>query len=218
MKNPTMIYVIDIETTGLDPHRCGIVQIGATELWHRKHPFFMACRPLPGTADIDPEALAVNGTATSDLYDITRPSTYKALLSLMEWMRPEGIIAGCNVHFDHAFLAVALRRYGLTPLPFRLLDLHSIAAAAAIRGTRTPKGWVDLKPGGIKAGEIYRILDMPPEPKPHHGLRGAVWTAEALRRALGAAPDRAFWEAADIFSPHSANTQPKEKPRHVTTR
>jgi len=120
---------IDLETTGLDPARHEILEIGVirvdactlTELDStdiRVHPTRLA--------DADPEALRRNG------YSPRRWENAASLPEALDWVAPllvGATLAGHNVGFDRAFLEVAWRATGGPPpdLDHHLLDTATLA-------------------------------------------------------------------------------------------
>lgn len=177
-----LILVVDLETTGLNSEKNSILQIGAVWLSGRKGEFFLDCRVWPG-ATVEPEALRINGMSYERCTDTTLPSEQKALTAFLEWVGPGPVmLAGLNPTHDRAFLRAAYRRaYGapLNVFPHRCLDLHSVVVAHELREMTA------IPSQGLGTDMLYQMLEMPPEPRPHHALNGARWEAAAFELALG---------------------------------
>lgn len=185
------ILVVDLETTGLNARVHSIHQIGAVWLTGGVGEFSMDCRIWPGAA-IDPEALSISGRTLEQITDPSLPLEGDAVKALLDWADvecgPGGkllmLLAGLNPSFDRAFLHEAQLRPSSPKVmarrfPHRVLDLHSLAISYAIgRGEPVPSR-------GYSTDEIYSVLDMQPEPRPHVAIVGARMEAEALRVLLG---------------------------------
>ena len=136
--------VVDLETSGVDPERNGILEVGAVFLnyqqelaidgdWHR------AVAPHPETA-IDPSSLQITGIDLNNR-DSEPVSEQDALQGLFTKVRHAMKAADCtravlvahNASFDHQFIDRAARRNGLkrNPFhPFTAIDTASLAAVA----------------------------------------------------------------------------------------
>lgn len=191
------ILVVDIETTSANRFHAGIVEIGAIWL----HPaygrsrgmcFEMKCRPRPD-AEIDPDAIAVNGcdwlldpTVASESEAIERFADWIADSLHMEALKENALImAGMNVGvFDWLILKIAFHLANIVfPFSFRTIDLHSIAMREAMAA-----GIDDIGGDGMSAGAIFEMLALPAEPKPHRALCGALLEHRALWDLLGPEP------------------------------
>lgn len=186
------ILVVDVETTGLAPKACGLVEIGAHWLSGPRagEEFEIRCRPFSG-AIVQPQAIEVNGCDW--LADPHVLGEMEAFDIFLEWVGSgDVLLAGMNPRFDWEFLRASYdRRYAPQPgritagkppkFPFshRQLDLHSVAIAWAVANQKPFTG------KGIYTDAILTMLGLPPEPKPHRAIRGARCEAEAFRVLLG---------------------------------
>ncbi len=193
-----MILCLDLETTGLDEQRCGLLEIGACWL-HSGESFFRECRPL-ANCDIEPEALAVNGWTVERLSDPKLLPEEHAIAEFLGWARGAHggngkiQIAAWNAHFDHRHLCAGMGRAGYEsmhrPFAHRLLDIHSILAADTIRARikgsmMDPEQLVNFGNEVANCDAASTMLGLPPEPKPHNALAGAKQVRAMLRRLLG---------------------------------
>jgi DNA polymerase III epsilon subunit-like protein len=131
-----MFYTsIDLETSGLDPQRHGIVSIGAitTQADGRKvEQFYSLCNPFGPASklEMDPQAMEINGLKPSEIANA--PNMLVTLRDLMfHWTEFNPTLVFCNAPFDVAFLLAAIRReQRLAPLYEkyyrRVLDLYGL--------------------------------------------------------------------------------------------
>jgi len=177
---PYNIVVVDLETSGLDPLRHGILEIGAHRLADGNE-FSCAVR-LADAMEYDPGVFRINGITEAEARSEDRMSEAAALSEFFLWLG-EGhrdTIAGSNPKFDHDFLKVVAGKEGFGKWPFgrHLFDLQTAAVTYLIAtGTEVPNS--------LSADSIYRALGLPEEPKPHKALRGAQHEAHAFRVIFG---------------------------------
>jgi len=178
------MIVLDIETTGTDPKRHSIVEVGAIDFDCPDNYFNKRCRIWTG-AEIVPGAMEINGLTLEEIQDIKLP-TQKELISLfIAWMDKieDRTVAGQNVDFDINFLNESSARCGFNfRLGKRKVDQHSIVYAHYLKRNIIPP----LKDGSsdLKSDLIMNYVGLPPEPKPHRAINGARYEAEALSRLI----------------------------------
>jgi DNA polymerase III epsilon subunit-like protein len=179
---PKNFVVIDLETTGLDPERCQILEIGAVDAAGRR--FYRRCAITRGCR-VDWPALECNGIDALDLGEGIHVG--EALCDLMGWLlgNPQinrWIIGGKNPEFDYRFLRANWPDPNLSQfkevISRRCVDLHSLVYGMALRS-----GW-DMTADDFSTDDLYRSLGLEPEPKPHNALRGAIHEMEGFRRVL----------------------------------
>lgn len=124
------ILCIDVETTGLDPSSCAIVEIAFCTVSEKAIPTmddadvtFYRCRP---PHPIPPEATEVHGITDADVADAPSFLGHPLAGALMLAVDNADAVLGYNVSFDVSFLAAELRRGGLRPLADRVLALPQI--------------------------------------------------------------------------------------------
>ncbi len=114
------VLYIDVETTGINPARHGIIQIGAIMEISGvvAEELKLECAPHEG-ADIDDQALLINKTSRAELQH--RTSSYEAFLEFRQFLdrhiepydrEDKCYPAGYNVHFDLDFLQSWFRLHG----------------------------------------------------------------------------------------------------------
>lgn len=179
------VVVVDIETTGLDPARHSIIEIGAVALADDRRVFETRCRVWPGSK-WDKRAERVHGQSQAACSDPIRPTEAEAVELLAGWLRYHWAVgqltlAGMNPRFDLDFLLAASTRgpgHVLSGLfSHRTLDMHSLAVALTDADLR------ELHTDGI-----YRTLGFDDEPHPHRALTGALREREAILAMLDRQP------------------------------
>jgi len=176
------MIVIDVETSGVDPHKNSLLSIGAVDLGDPTRQFYGECRVWEG-AHVDQEALLVNGFSEDDARDGRKQRDRELLEAFLEWSSgcKEKTLAGHNTSFDRDFMEVTAARYHIDwRFAHRTLDLHSIAYFhASRRGIPIP---LKHEHSDLSLDKILQYAGLPPEPKPHNGLMGAKLEAELFSR------------------------------------
>jgi DNA polymerase III epsilon subunit-like protein len=178
------MIVLDIETTGLDPRRHSIIEVGAVDFDCSGNLFNERCQIWDG-AEIDFKALEINGLTLDEIHDQTILTQKELIQRFMIWTDPieDKTIAGQNVDFDKSFLNESAGRCGLNfSLGKRKVDQHSIVYAHLLKRNIRPP----LKDGfsDLNSDFIMNYVGLPSEPKPHRAINGARFEAEALSRLL----------------------------------
>jgi hypothetical protein len=177
------ILVVDIETSSLNAEKGSILEIGAAWLLgdEKVDHFHRRCRVWDG-AEWDPESEAKHGITLAEASDPSLPTEAQAVNEFVAWIgKLPVLLAGLNPSHDRAFTHAARRRAGQSTkvFPHRVVDLHSMAVEYALaKGVAVPDK-------GFYTDEIYELLGMPAEPKPHRATNGVMWELEALRMLMG---------------------------------
>jgi DNA polymerase III epsilon subunit-like protein len=178
------MIVLDIETTGIDPRRHAIVEVGAIDFDAPGNYFNERCSVWEG-AETDPEALQINGLALNEIHDKTIFTQKELISAFIAWIEKteDKTIAGQNVDFDINFLNESSARCGLNfRLGKRKVDQHSIVFAHLLKRNIKPpliNGF-----SGVNSDFIMNYAGLPHEPKPHRAINGARYEAEALSRLI----------------------------------
>ena len=178
----TGLAIVDIETTGLNPSKNGILSIGAVAL-DTGATFYVECFAQPND-EISEEALLVNGFGMEEI--LTRPNPKKmeikdALIKFGDWAveNKVEVLGGQNVSFDISFLKAKMVQYGAKwRFGHRAVDLHAIAFGIYVkRGISFPEKGLDLK-------AILRFTNLEEANKKdiHSALYDAQVEAEAFVR------------------------------------
>lgn len=138
-RNRNLLF-IDLETTGLDPTRHEIIEVGALlvngkTLKVKKEYQTKVMPEHPETAD--KKALKISGLS---------PTSWKRAKPLVQVLRdlnklaPEAMLVGHNISFDWAFLEIAYRNFNIPwTFDYHRLDLLSIAYIHALTDPKIKK-------------------------------------------------------------------------------
>ncbi len=195
------MLIVDVETTGQNPTLCSIASIGAVYVAGPcaiPQTFYGDCC-IPARAVIEKEALAVNGFTEHDLRDPRKLSLECVLETFFTWMRgwelplklkqfngshsPMYTLFGQNPNFDRDFLYHNAKHCDLrSPFGNLVVDLHAVCASTLLRlGMAVPSRY---EKSALRADAIFELVGIGSEPRPHHGLCGAIMEAESFHRLL----------------------------------
>jgi len=169
------IAFVDVETTGLDPTRHEIIEIGVVVADPRtletRGTFDVQVQPSR-IEDADPRALEVNGWSPEAWRDAV---PLDVALARVEPLLEGALLAGHNVGFDRAFLDAAWRRLGVTPAE---MDHHALDTATL--------AWPLLAAGLVESLSLAPVcehlgIDLV---QPHRALADAYRSLEVARRLL----------------------------------
>lgn len=155
------LVFVDIETTGLDPEKHEIIEIGCLvvdgESFKVLQEYVRKIKPLH-IEKADPEALSINGYNEDGWRDA---ENLGEVLGEFASLAPGGIIIGWNVSFDWQFLSVNFERLGIIhTFDYHRLDVMSIAYAKLYPVTEVKK--LGTRPVakyfGIKMPEVHDAL------------------------------------------------------------
>jgi DNA polymerase III epsilon subunit-like protein len=180
----SFMIVLDIETTGLDPQRHSIIEIGAIDFSNPSIYFNGKCQIWSG-AEVDLSALEINGFTPEEIQDNKIDSQMELLSNFKNWTEiiEDKTVAGQNVDFDMNFLIESYKRFGLNfNLGKRKVDQHSIVYAHFLKRNIKPP----LKDGisDLSSDIIMNYVGLPAEPRPHRALNGARYETESLSRLI----------------------------------
>lgn len=162
---------VDVETSGTDPVKSGILSIGACNFKNKN--YFYIENKLREDAYVDDYSLKVNGFTKEDIYDVNKANELEALQALIEFANQNKtfLIIGKNPQFDYNFLKNIWIRNGMSlndfPFSYRLIDISGFVISSWLQA-RNP-----IPEKGLSSGAIQNILDVEEEPKPHNALNGA---------------------------------------------
>lgn len=178
------MIVVDVEASGIIPREHSIVSVGGVDFANPSNQFYEECRIWDG-AEIMDEALAVNGFTKEQITDPLQQSDEELIKKFLAWIEPlqERTLIGHNPSFDRDFLATTASRYHLEwPLAFRTIDTHTIGYVHFLAIGKTPP--TDKRRSALDLDALLRLVGLPEEPTPHHGLTGAKLEAEVFSRLV----------------------------------
>lgn len=179
------MIVLDIETTGVNPQKHGIVSIGAIEFEEPGNEFYGECRIFDG-AHISEEALEVNHFTHDDITDPTKQSPEVLMRAFLKWSREveERTLCGLNIGgFDLQFIVATAHRHGLNfDFAYRTLDLHTMSYMHMV------KSGIDIpthnKHTAIDLEETLSYVGLQNIDVPHNALGDAKLEGECVSRLL----------------------------------
>jgi DNA polymerase III epsilon subunit-like protein len=177
------MIVLDVESTGLVPHKHSILSLGALDLEDPTNQFYEECAAWEG-AEIEDDALAINGFSRAEATDPARRGEGELIRSFVAWAcdRPKNrTLAAQNPSFDLEMVQAACRRAGIEcPFAKRTIDVHSVVWTHMMqRGVEMP---LANHRSAINLDFALRYAGVPEEPKPHNALTGALCHAEVISR------------------------------------
>lgn len=168
------MIVCDVETGGLNFQYNPLLSIGAVEYENPSNTFYVEIIPHRGL-EINEKAIAVNGIDVEN--NDGKSSLFAAMSNFRLWINDiqDKTLAGHNPSFDRDFCNYNFFRVGIKDCRFnhRTIDLHSVAYTIFTCN--------DIPFEKLYSDEIYRLLGMKEEPKPHNALTGAMMEAAAFR-------------------------------------
>jgi DNA polymerase III epsilon subunit-like protein len=210
---PKNVVVVDIETTGLDPNECHILQIGACFLHDSKYRFSVDVRYGALNTVWNKEAEAVHGityeqACNSDRleFDVAIKKFDEWLLSVKEELKdssPSFIMAGSNPDFDWKFLNTFYQytnmkswRYGLPRITFPFAR-HTFSLQSMYITYHSIFNWDKNLPDSLGADSIYEAMGLEKEPKPHNALNGCLLEAAAFYKMMLFLRDKCYEDLFD---------------------
>lgn len=179
------MIVVDVEASGVEPHKHSIVSVGAIDFAHPERQLYEECRIWDGAHVMD-EALEVNGFTLDQIKDPKKQSEGELTHKFIEWAKDieNRTLAGQNPSFDRDFLRLATERAGHTdwPFAFRTVDTHTLCYMHMVkRGVNPP---LEHNRSALDLDAVLNYCGIPREPEPHNALTGAKSHAEVISRLL----------------------------------
>ena len=183
LKDRPLVF-IDVETTGLDPLKHEMLEVGAVVA----HPdvdvvdvFSAKIKPMR-IESAHPRALEVNGY-TEEAWADAKP-LFEVLPSFLAFVKG-AVIGGHNVRFDAGFVNAAVAQLGLDlRIDYHLVDTCTLA-------------YEHLVPHGLKSmslANVCKFIGIPPEDATHRALAGAQKSMDVYRALTRATDeDRLGW-------------------------
>ena len=162
---------LDLETTGLDPARDGILSIGLVEIRGLEIPLGSAWHQLVRTAREIPESSAVIHRITDDRAAGGRPLA--ALLPELLGRLGGAVLVVHHARVEQGFLDAACRRLYATPFVALTVDTQALARRTLARRDQPPA------PNALRLANLRERYHLPRYPA-HDALSDALATAELL--------------------------------------
>lgn len=184
------IVFCDLETTGLDPARHTICEIGLIKGGETIHEMLEL---EPSELKVaESAALRINrfyerrgkegGLPYGEILTMDKDGYFQPRRDLAQQIvefTDECILAGNNVKFDQQFLEAWLRRHGACPTwDYHVLDVPTYAAGVLHGASYTEVG------PPYKSSKISKALDIPEPEEAHTALGDARWAKDVYEAAL----------------------------------
>ncbi len=189
------MIILDCETTGVDKDKHVICSLGALcyiepsirSEYNRKiwKAFYKACK-IPSFAEIQNEALSVNGFSRDELSDPNKPTLEELLHQFNNWRLeiPEELRKKYGVAhflFDMGMVNRWSEEFNIPlEIPGNYADLQALCVVSCeLRGIAPP-----CREGSnrVRVDRILNYVGLPGEPKPHNAFVGAMMETEAFER------------------------------------
>jgi len=197
MSEKLLPIVVDIETSGLNSKKCGVISIGAISKGSDE--FYEEARLDPEDS-IEEEAMMVHGFSEDEMRDENKQTQKEMIEKFLKWVEEQDVkmMAGHNVgFFDLNFIKNKMEKYKLKfKTRYRSFDLCTVAQVRYFQinnrflfddlGENAMNLPNVLKFCGI---EDERVMVEPEkgvtkEGKPHNALEDAKLTAECFSRLM----------------------------------
>jgi DNA polymerase III epsilon subunit-like protein len=179
------MIALDVETSGLDPHKASILSIGAVDTNEPTNRFYEECSVWDG-ALISDEAIAINGFTKESIEPgfAGKKTEGELIAAFTLWaldIPTNRTLVAQTPSFDRDFVRAACERAGIQfPFAARTLDTHTMCwLHMTARGIAPPESKMHSALN-LDAALIY--CGIPQEPKPHNALTGALCHAEVFAR------------------------------------
>lgn len=178
----TPLIALDLETTGLDPGRHGIVSIGAVPFTlDRIRPAAGWYRVVRPRRKIDERSITIHRITHAEVENA--PDLAEIAEEFLDTLA--GRVAVVHFHaIERRFLYQAfLRRFG-EGLLFPLIDTLDIEKRVRRRRGINPLAWFGRRRVSLRLADARRRYGLP-EYSPHHAWTDALATAELFQAQLG---------------------------------
>lgn len=193
------ILFLDLETSGLNPERCGILSIGG--VWGDKDEFFYDECYLRDGLEIETKALEINRFTLESVRDQRKKSEERLLSDFFKWCAnlakgsKKILICGNNSYFDVSFLKFASARYGMETEMKKLFYSKPIDVASIFYYELMWKKNIEERRSLEKMAVELNLL---PNGSFHNALTDATMAKEIFKRLLSEREKKIFFRR--IFS------------------
>ena len=169
------IAIIDVETTGLDPVKNEIIEIGAVifddEIAGSLQTVNIKVKPEHPEIETD-GAYKVNGYKKEDWKDAV---TMEQAMQILSPKVDGAIFCAYNMVFDWQFIEQACKKlFIMLPFHYRKLDLLTMAWAKLDH--KKVRNW--------KLKSVCKALGIEPEPEEHRAINGAMTEYEVYKQLM----------------------------------
>lgn len=175
------LMALDVETTGLDPVKDGIVSIGLVPMsLERIRASASRHWVLKPRVPLGEESVTIHGITDSQV--MAAPDLKQVLAEVLQAMAGHVLVVHC-ADIERQFLNGALRPRIGEDIAFPVIDTMALEARLY---RNQPRGWLDWALGRHPAPVSIRLADSRlrynlPRYRPHHALTDALASAELLQ-------------------------------------
>ncbi len=178
------LVALDVETTGLDPARDGIVSLGLVPFTLQRIRASQARHwLLKPRVDLVDASVAYHGITHSQLADA--PDLEDVLAELLALLAGQVVVVHCNA-VERGFMNGALQRRLGEDIAFPVIDTMALEAQVRTPASApAPRSWWPRRPRAAPAAQSLRLAACReryqlPRYTLHHALSDALGTAELL--------------------------------------
>jgi len=187
--------IVDIETTGLDPHLGAIIEIGAVRMEADGQTRDFQCLLRP-RVPVEPQAFLAHGISEAEANELGMAPA-DGLRAFAEYLGDLPMVAHNGLGFDFPFLAVEMDRYQVLRADNLLLDTVPIA-----------KRFVKTTDGGFSLRSLCQTYSVVNE-RAHRALADARATAQVFREMAKPFPFiEELWQTSFALKFHSILAMP----------
>ena len=178
------MIVVDIETSGIDYTKNGIIQIGAIDLLNPSNKFYGECR-IDKDEKVSIESSEVIGWSVAKMRDNKMQSLRQLLRKFFMWCETCKLknLLCHNPQFDFAFIKTKAEKYNMKlPFHFRCFDAHTIASYIYLLNHKNLL--VKDNHSDFTLGKVLNLCGIEDNRGSHNALEDAKLTAECASRML----------------------------------
>lgn len=178
-----MIF-LDLETSGLEENKYGILSLGALDFFNPENQFYEECQLDKGKS-FNKKSLAVNGFGVKELRDPKKPKLKEVLEKFLDWKQSciNWTLAGHNVDFDIKFMKESLKRHKFEwVFGYGKVDTYTTAINYYLANNLP----IQMKNNYyvIHLEEILERVGLPKRTEKHNALEDVKLEAEAYSRMI----------------------------------
>lgn len=183
------MIVVDLEMSGTDPEKCGIIEIGAVEFENPENTFSQEAKLekeeiIYNDPTCQKTVLEVLGKTEEGLRDSKKQTQKELLINFFKWIsKTENKIFVCQNYLDILFIRKKCIKYKLNVPNARFIDISSVAQTKYYSLNKKPLSNTEgLNDMGLK--NISEFCGMVDERENHTALEDAKFETELVSRLL----------------------------------
>lgn len=170
------LAITDVETTGLDPQKHEIVEIGLIVVNQNTLQILdeFEAKVKPVHIELaNPQALEVNGYSEADWRDA---KDLKSAMDVYAQKTKDAIFLAHNVTFDWSFIFEAFKKSGvINSMDYHRIDLLTLAWSKVPKLSNLTR---------LNLNDLCEYFGIPKEPEPHRAINGVRNELAVLKKLL----------------------------------